>query len=62
MTYTKATDKDGKDMKGKTLYGLISLDGNTLKVCLHGGQDHPKELHGTKDSGCTLRTYERVKE
>ena len=61
MTYTKGTDKDGKDMKGKTLHGLISVDGNTLKVCWHGGKDHPKELHGAKGSGCTLRTYERVK-
>ena len=61
MTYTKGTDKDGKDMKGKTLHGLIEVDGDTMKVCWHGGKDHPKELHGGKGSDCTLRTYERVK-
>ena len=62
MTYTKGSDMDGKDLKGKTLHGLIDVDGDTMKVCWHGGKDHPKELHGAKGSGCTLRTYKRVKE
>ena len=62
ITYTKGTNKDG-DLKGKIIHGLISVDGDTMKVCWHGGKDHPhpKELHGGKDSKCTLRTFERVK-
>lgn len=64
ITYTKGTNKDG-DLKGKTVHGLISVDGDTMKVCWSGEKDHhphPKELQGGKDSKCTLRTFERVKQ
>lgn len=61
ITYTKGSDKDG-DLKGKTFHGLISVDGETMKLCWHGGEGYPKEFTGAKDSHCTLRTYKRVKE
>lgn len=61
ITYTKGSNKDG-DLKGKTIHGIIAVDGDTMKVCWHGGKGHPKELSGGKGSHCTLRTYKRVKE
>ena len=61
ITYTKGYNQK-KSLEGKTLHGLISVDGDTMKVCWHGGKDYPKEHTGAKDSDCTLRTYKRVKE
>lgn len=62
ITYTKGESSDGKDLKGKTVHGIISVTGDTMKVCWHGGEGYPKEFTGGKDSHCTLRTYKRVKE
>lgn len=61
MTYSKGTDKDGKDLKGKTVHGLIAVDGDTMKVHWHGEKDHPKEFTEGKDYHGTVRTYKRVK-
>lgn len=61
ITYTKGSNKD-EDLKGKTIRGVISVDGDTMKVCWHAEEGYPKELTGAKDSHCTLRTYKRVKE
>jgi uncharacterized protein (TIGR03067 family) len=61
ITYTKGTNPKGEDLKGKTLHGVISVDGDTMKVCWHGGEGYPKEFTGAKDSHCTLRTLQRVK-
>ena len=60
MTYTKGTDSDGKDLKGKTLHGLLHVDGDTLMACW--GEKHPKDFKPAKDSNLTCRTYERIKE
>lgn len=59
MTYTKGTDKDGKDMKGKIVHGIIAVDGDTMKVHWHGEKEHPKGFTDSKHG--THRTYERVK-
>ena len=61
ITYAKGSDKDGKSLKGKTLHGVISVDGDTMKVCWHGEEGYPKEFIADKDSHCTLRTFKRVK-
>lgn len=61
ITYTKGTNPKGEDLKGKTAHGLISVDGDTMKVCWHGGEGYPKELAAPEGSHCTLRIYKRVK-
>ncbi len=61
ITYTKGSNKDG-DLKGKTIHGVVTVDGDTMKVCWHGGEGYPKEFTAAKDSHCTLRTFKRVKE
>lgn len=60
ITYTKGDNKDGS-LKGKTIHGVISVDGDTMKVCWHGEEGYPKEFKADKDSHCTLRTFKRVK-
>ncbi|MBI2824821.1 MAG: TIGR03067 domain-containing protein [Planctomycetia bacterium] len=61
ITYAKGTSPKGEDLKGKTVHGIISVAGDTMKVCWHGGEGYPKEFTGAKDSHCALRTYKRVK-
>lgn len=61
ITYTKGQSFDGKSLEGKTLHGVISVAGDTMKVCWHGMEGYPKEFAAAKDSHCTLRTYKRVK-
>ncbi len=60
ITYTKGDNKEGS-LKGKTIHGVISVDGDTMKVCWHGDEGYPKEFKADKDSHCTLRTFKRVK-
>jgi uncharacterized protein (TIGR03067 family) len=47
--------------KGKTMLGIYSLKGDTLKVCINpDGSDRPKEFKTTADSGLFLAVYKRV--
>lgn len=61
ITYIQGRDKDG-ELKGKTFRGIISVEGDTMKVCWHGAEGYPKDFSGGKGSGCTLRTLKRIKE
>jgi len=61
VTYTKGRTNE-VDLKGKTLRGIIQVEGDTMKVCWHGAEGYPKEFKTAKESGCASRTYKRVKE
>ncbi|MBX9788101.1 MAG: TIGR03067 domain-containing protein [Pirellulales bacterium] len=61
ITYSKGSDAKGESLKGKTVHGIIAVEGDTLKACWHGEEGFPKEFTGAKGSGCALRTYKRVK-
>jgi uncharacterized protein (TIGR03067 family) len=58
------TPSDGpKNLKGKTLHGLYSLDGDVLKICMlmTAGDERPTEL-ATKEGGfAMLTTFKREK-
>ena len=50
---------DGQ-LKGRTLYGIYALDGDTFTLCLSlEGKDRPKKLEGAE--GNVLQVFKRVK-
>lgn len=61
ITYTKGFHKK-ESLKGKTHHGIIKVDGDTMTVCWHDGKDYPKDFTPAKDAGCTVRTYQKVKD
>ncbi|MBX9788102.1 MAG: hypothetical protein K2Y37_04245 [Pirellulales bacterium] len=46
--------------QGKTLRGILGVEGDTMTACWHRGQGYPKEFTGAKDFGCTLRILKRI--
>jgi len=56
-----ATDTDGP-FKGKTVYGIYELDGDTFKVCFaKPGEDRPKEFSTKSGTGHMLHVWKREK-
>jgi uncharacterized protein (TIGR03067 family) len=50
-----------EQFKGKTLYGVYELDGDTFKICLAlDGKDRPKKVQGAE--GNVLQVFKRVKD
>lgn len=50
-----------EETKGKTLYGVYELDGDTFKICLSvEGKDRPKKVESGE--GVVLQVFKRVKE
>ena len=60
VTYIKGFNQK-KSLEGKTLHGIIHIEGDTMKVCWGADEGYPKDFTAAKDSGCTVRTYQRVK-
>ena len=56
-----ATDTDGP-FKGKTVYGIYEVDGDTFKVCFAApGKDRPKEFSTKSGTGHILHVWKREK-
>jgi uncharacterized protein (TIGR03067 family) len=57
LTVTEGPD----EIKGKTMYGIYELDGDTFKVCLAlEGKDRPNKMEGGE--GAVLQEFKRVKD
>lgn len=56
-----ATDTEGP-FKGKTVYGIYELDGDTFKVCFaKPGEDRPKEFSSKSGTGHILHVWKKEK-
>jgi uncharacterized protein (TIGR03067 family) len=53
---------DGGRNRGERVVGIYKLDGDRLTICMAApGQPRPKKFQADKGSGCTLRTFSRVR-
>jgi uncharacterized protein (TIGR03067 family) len=53
---------DGGRNRGERVLGIYKLEGDQLTICMAApGQPRPQEFQAEKGSGCTLRTFSRVR-